>query len=94
LWFFVCDCCKKFVLAMTTEQLRSLHQAKPFRPFTIHMADGTSVAVNHPELLLHTQGGRTAFVNTEGENVTIVDRLLVTKLTYQTENGSRRRRRS
>jgi len=79
---------------MTTQQLRLLHQAKPFRPFTIHMADGTSVQVNQPELLLHTQGGRTAFVNTEGEHVTIVDLLLVTKLTYQNENGARRRRRS
>jgi hypothetical protein len=79
---------------MTTEQLKTLHKAKPFRPFTIHMADGTSVDVIHPELLLHTQGGRTAFINTEGEKVTIVDLLLVTKLTYQGENGSRRRRRS
>ena len=79
---------------MTTEQLKTLHEAKPFRPFTIHMADGTSVDVSRPELLWRTRGGRTAFVNTEGEKVTIVDRLLVTKLTYQTENGSRRRRRS
>jgi hypothetical protein len=79
---------------MTSEQLKTLHEAKPFRPFTIHMADGTSVPVNHPELLLRTQGGRTAFVNTEGEMVTIVNLLLVTKLTYQNENGARRRRRS
>jgi hypothetical protein len=79
---------------MTSNHLKTLHEAKPFRPFTIHMADGTSVTVHHPELLLRTQGGRTAFVNTEGENVTIVDLLLVTKLTYQDENGARRRRRS
>jgi hypothetical protein len=79
---------------MTIEQLTSLHQAKPFRPFTIHMADGTSVDVSHPELLWRTQGGRTVFVNTEGEHVTIVDLLLVTKLTYQNENGARRRRKA
>lgn len=79
---------------MTTEQLRSLHQAKPFRTFTIHIADGTSVDVIHPEMLWQTQGGRTDFVNTECEHVTIIDLLLVTKLTYQSENGARRRRRS
>jgi hypothetical protein len=77
---------------MTSDQLKTLHEAKPFRPFTIHMADGTSVDVNHPELMLRTQGGRTAFVNTEGEKVTIVDLLLVTKLTYSDGNGRRRRR--
>lgn len=66
---------------MTGEQLRAVHQARPFRPFTIHLADGSSVPVSHPELLWRTQGGRTIFVNTEGEAVTIIDLLLVTKIT-------------
>jgi hypothetical protein len=57
------------------------------------MADGTSVPVNHPELLLHTQGGRTAIVNSEGERIIIVDLLLVTKLTPQNGNGAGRGRR-
>jgi hypothetical protein len=77
---------------MTAEQLRTAHQTRPFRPFTIHMADGTSVDVPHPELLWQTQGGRTIFVNTGGEHVSIIDLLLVTKLTFG--NGRPRRRRS
>jgi hypothetical protein len=76
---------------MTTEQIRTLHEARPFRPFTIHLADGSSVEVRHPELMLRTQGGRTVFVNTGGEDVAIVDLLLVTKLTLS--NGTTRRRR-
>jgi hypothetical protein len=79
---------------MTSDQLKNLHEARTFKPFVIQMADGTSVPVDHPELLFRTQGGRTAFVNTEGEKVTIIDLLLVTKLTFQNENGARRRRRS
>jgi hypothetical protein len=78
---------------MTSDQLKSLHEARPFKPFVIHMADGTSVPVNHPELLLRTQGGRTAIVNTEGEKVSIIDLLLVTRLTFQSENGSRQRKK-
>jgi hypothetical protein len=76
---------------MTSEQMRAVHRAQPFRPFAIHLADGTSVDVTHPELLLQTQGGRTIFVNTVGEEVAIIDLLLVTKITYRT--GQTRRRR-
>ena len=77
---------------MTTEQIKTVHEARPFRPFTIHLADGTSVAVSHPELMLRTQGGRTVFVNTSGEDVAIIDLLLVTKLTLSkgTTRGRRR----
>lgn len=76
---------------MTTEQIKTLHEARPFRPFTIHLADGSSVEVPHPELMWRTQGGRTVFVNTSGEDVAIIDLLLVTKLTLN--NGTARRRR-
>ena len=66
---------------MTVEQLTKLHEARPFRPFTIHMADGTSVRVKHPECLWRTMGGRTIFVNTVDDEVEIIDLLLVTRLT-------------
>jgi hypothetical protein len=76
---------------MTTEQLDALHHARPFRPFTIHLADGSSHRIVSPEFLWRTEGGRTIFVNTGGENVAIIDLLLVTKLTIG--NGVKRRRR-
>ena len=77
---------------MTVEQLDAIHNAKPFRPFIVHLADDTSIPVNHPELLWRTQGGRTIFINTGGEDVSIVDVLLVTRIT--TANGSKLRERS
>ena len=77
---------------MTSEQLRAAHKAQPFKPFTVHLADGTSVNVPHPEVLLQTQGGRTIFVNTGGEDVSIIDLLLVTRLTFG--NGRPKRRGS
>ena len=77
---------------MTSEQLRAAHKAQPFKPFTVHLADGTSVNVPHPEVLLQTQGGRTIFVNTGGEDVSIIDLLLVARLTFG--NGRPKRRGS
>jgi hypothetical protein len=77
---------------MTSEQLRAVHKAQPFKPFTVHLADGTSVDVRHPELLLQTQGGRTIFVNTAGEDVAIIDLLLVTKITFSNGRSKGRRR--
>jgi hypothetical protein len=76
---------------MTIEQLDKLHQARPFRPFTIHLADGTRHRVVSPEFLSRTPGGRTIVVNAGRDAVTIIDLLLVTKLTLG--NGLRRRRR-
>jgi hypothetical protein len=65
---------------MTVEQLKALHEARPFRPFTIHLADGTTVPVRHPEFLWRTPGGRTVFVSRGDEDITIIDLVLVTKL--------------
>jgi hypothetical protein len=76
---------------MTTEQLKAAHEATPFKPFRLHLADGTSIGVDHPELLWRTQGGRTVFVNSGGEDVTIIDLLLVTKITFGNGHSKRRR---
>jgi hypothetical protein len=76
---------------MTIEQLDNAHKAQPFKPFTVHLADGTRHRVRHPELLWRTPGGRTIFISLGGERVAIVDLLLVTKITQG--NGVHRRRR-
>lgn len=66
---------------MTIDQLKKVHQAQPFRPFHLYLADGSSVPVRHPEMLWRPEAGRTIYVNTAGENVEIIDLLLVTKIT-------------
>jgi hypothetical protein len=77
---------------MTIEQLISVHKAQPFKPFTVHLADGTEHRVTHPELMWHTPQGRTIVISLGGEKLVIIDLLLVTKITHG--NGARRRRRS
>jgi len=44
------------------------------------LADGRSVSVNHPELLLVASGGRTIAVEVEPDAVEIIDLLLVSSL--------------
>ena len=65
---------------MTVEQLRNVHQAKPFQPFTIHLADGRHFRVPHPEFLSHSPNGRIIIVYHQGESFSIIDLLLVTEL--------------
>jgi len=71
---------------MTVEQLRNVHEAIPFRPFTIHLADGRQLPVRHREFLSHSPSGRTIIVHHEDDAFSIVDLLLVTEL--EVHNGS------
>jgi hypothetical protein len=81
---------------MTLDRLHELHQARPFRPFRIHVADGRSLDVTHPESLAYAPKARTIFLVKPDERIEYVDLLLVTSL--ETLNGSRagtqRRRRN
>ncbi|HZN36071.1 MAG TPA: hypothetical protein VFB80_19710 [Pirellulaceae bacterium] len=66
---------------MTIEQVRKLHQARPFQPFRMHLADSRSLDVVHPELLAISEPGRTVIVVTGDESLyEVVDLLLVTSL--------------
>jgi hypothetical protein len=76
---------------MTIEQLERLHQARPFEPCTIHLADGSKHRVVSPKFLARTPGGRTIAVSAGRDAVAMIDLLLVTKITKG--NGVHRRRR-
>ena len=69
---------------MTIERLKSIHGASPFRPFTIHMGDGRSFRVDHPEFLSHSPSGRTVIVYQIDDNFSVLDLLLMTELEIHT----------
>jgi hypothetical protein len=75
---------------MTVEQLRQMHQARPFRPFRLHTADGRHLDVKHPEYLAHTPSGRTIMVAKPDDSFEVIDLLLVTSL--EALNSTRRRK--
>ena len=68
---------------MTLDQLRSAREAAPFRPFTVHLADGRALRVPHPDFLSVSPGGRTVIVYQADERFSIVDLLLVTELAVE-----------
>ena len=55
-------------------------RATPFQPFDMHLADGRSLPVEHPEVLAVTPPGRTVGVGLNDGTIEIVDLLLVTSL--------------
>jgi hypothetical protein len=65
---------------MTAEQLRAMRTATPFRPFTIHLADGRSYTIQHRDFVSQSPGGRTIIVYHSDESFSIVDLYLVTEL--------------
>jgi hypothetical protein len=77
---------------MTIEQLRRMHQARPFEPLDILLADGRSPPVEHSEMLAIAPPGRTIGVGMADGTIEVVDLLLVTSLKPR-PNGSRRRGR-
>jgi hypothetical protein len=80
---------------VTLDALREVHQATPFRPFTIHLADGRRFRVPHPEYLSHAPRGRTIIVyGNKPDSFSILDLLLVTDLELESESPRGRRKRA
>ena len=70
---------------MTKEQLRTVRDANPFRPFTIRMADGRDFRIHHRDFLsVPPDGaGRVAIIYKPGGGMSFVDLLLATELTVE-----------
>ena len=79
---------------MTIEQLRQMHQARPFQPFRVNLADGRHLDVEHPEFLAHTPTGRTVMIAKPDESFEVVDLLLVTSLDLVNGKPIQKRRKS
>jgi hypothetical protein len=72
---------------MTIEQFRAAVRNPPFRPFDIHLADGRSLAVSHPEQVAINPGLRTVHLVHADGSWSIFDLLLVTDLEFSTPPG-------
>ena len=78
---------------MTTDRLRNVWKAEPFRPFIIQLADGRQVEVRHPEFLSRSPSGRSIIVYQQDESFNVIDLLLVTDLEVGSNGRAKRRRR-
>jgi hypothetical protein len=77
---------------MTLERMQALDRAKPFQPFTLHIADGGEVNVKSPEFMSFSPSGRMITVNEPDDSVRFIDLLLVTEA-HVRPNGSAPSRR-
>lgn len=78
---------------MTIEKIKAAYDTRPFRPFTVHLADGRVLPVKHPEFMAMLPGGRTIFIALEDGSYHIVDLLLVVSLGFHADGKPRPRRR-
>jgi hypothetical protein len=71
---------------MTINEFRNALSSAPFRPFLVHLADGRTIPVPHPDFVLTTGQGRTAIISRpEDDWFTIVDLLLISHLEFPVE---------
>ena len=78
---------------MTIDQLREVHRARPFQPFTMQLADGNEVRVPHPEFIwFHPKNARTAIVGLPNGAFKIIDLLLVASIEVGNAKPRRRKR--
>ncbi|MGD0092341.1 MAG: hypothetical protein ABSE73_20690 [Planctomycetota bacterium] len=77
---------------MTSERVRELLRVRPFEPFCVHLADGRSVTVKHPEAMVLSASGRTAVVLREAGATSVIDLLLVTELEPLPQDAARDKR--
>jgi hypothetical protein len=78
---------------MTIDKIRQLYEGRPFQPFTIHLADGRQIVVEHPEFMARAPSGRTVVVYQPNDSFNIIDLLLVTDLEVQPSTNGKRRRK-
>lgn len=68
---------------MTAAELRSMREARPFRPFTIHLADGGTLSVPHRDFVSQSPAGQTIIVYRSDGSFSVVDLYLITELEVQ-----------
>jgi hypothetical protein len=80
---------------MTIDQLRNFHNAQPFLPFILHLADGRAIPVAHREFMASAPSGRTVTIYQPDDTINVVDLLLVTDLEVKTlQTGTSKRRKA
>lgn len=72
---------------MTSDQFKATLAFRPFRPFSIRMADGQTFPVAHPDFVAQSPSGRTIIVIQPDDSYSVLDLLLMTEL--DVGNGQR-----
>jgi len=71
---------------MTVDEILKAHRTRPFRPFTIHLADGRTYTIRHPEFLAISPTRRTVAVYLP-DGLEIIDLFLVSSIWVPEESS-------
>ena len=63
---------------MIADEIRKLLRATPFAPFSVHLADGTTLPVPHPDYAVITPNGAVLYVFHMNEGT---DRVVMNQIT-------------
>ena len=82
-------------MSMRVHEVRELLHSRPFRPFTIHIADGGRLVVKHEDFVALSPTGRTMIVyrDHKTDGFQIVELMMVTRLESAARNGARKPRK-
>jgi hypothetical protein len=78
---------RKYFGIVKMNDLRTLHQACPFRPFAIHTANGRTFPIPHSEFLAYDPEGTTAVAFRTNHTFSVLDIELITELEILPRNG-------
>lgn len=73
---------------MTAEELRRHITAVPFRPFSLHMADGRQIPVLGRDFILLSPSGRMSYVFQPDDSHDVLDVLMITGVHYDSPAGA------
>jgi hypothetical protein len=80
---------------MRADEVRGLLHTRPFRPFTIHFADGGRLSVKHEDFVAISPTGRTMLVyrGNRTDAFQVVELLMVTRFETAMPKGARKPRK-
>jgi len=67
---------------MLLDEIRTLMQSNPFRPFTVHVSDGSAVLVHHHDYAWVLPTGYQLFVQTKEGRVHHISVPQITQISY------------
>lgn len=78
---------------MNIDQIKEARDARPFKPFTLSLADGRRLGVPHPEYLSFPPAwSRSLIVAQPSGSVSVVNALLVVSLDFDEGKDGKARR--
>lgn len=73
---------------MTTDDIRKLLRAEPFRPFRLHLVTGRALSIPHPEFAFSPPNNkRVVYVSDHLGHVDVVNATIVVSMDFEDERG-------